>query len=73
MSDTELVLFSGGPDSTILLKHLLQENKKVRVLYIEMGWALRTQPRIKFQNVAANNVLNYLKDKYGNFEYSQAS
>lgn len=73
MSDTELILFSGGPDSTILLKHFLEQRKKVRVLYIEMGWALRTQPRIKFQNIAANNVLNYLKDKYGNFEYSQAS
>tara|TARA_R100000388_G_C7232310_1_gene155478 strand:+ start:619 stop:1278 length:660 start_codon:yes stop_codon:yes gene_type:complete len=73
MSDTELILFSGGPDSTILLKHFLEQRKKVRVLYIEMGWALRTQPRIKFQNIAANNVLNYLKEKYGNFEYSQAS
>jgi hypothetical protein len=70
---TELLLFSGGIDSTALLKHFLQENKKVRVLYIELGWAKKAQPRIRLQNVAANNVLKYLKEKYGDFEYSQAT
>jgi len=73
MHDTDLLLFSGGIDSTVLLKHFLQEKKKVRVLYIEMGWAVRTQPRIKLQNYAANNVLMYMKEKYGNFNYSQAT
>lgn len=71
--DTELLLFSGGIDSTVLLKHFLQEKKKVRVLYIEMGWAIRTQPRIKLQNHAANNILKYMRKNYGDFEYSQAS
>ena len=70
---TDLILFSGGVDSTVLLKHFLQEKKKVRVLYIEMGWAKRAQPRIKFQNISANNILNYMKEKYGDFQYSQAS
>lgn len=73
MSDTELILFSGGPDSTILLKHFLEQRKKVRVLYIEMGWALREQPKIKHQNIAVDNILSYMQDKYGDFEYSQAS
>ena len=70
---TDLLLFSGGIDSTALLKHFLQENRKVRVLYIELGWAKRSQPRIRLQNVAANNVLKYLREKYGDFEYSQAT
>lgn len=73
MDSTELLLFSGGPDSTILLKDLLKKNKKVRVLYIEMGWAIRTQHRIKIQNQVVDNVLNYIKDNYGSFEFSQAS
>ena len=61
MSETELLLFSGGIDSTVLLKHFLQEKKKVRVLYIEMGWAKRAQLRIRLQNIAANNVLKYMR------------
>jgi|TARA_R100000149_G_C5880015_1_gene144808 hypothetical protein len=73
MSETELLLFSGGIDSTVLLKHFLQEKKKVRVLYIEMGWAKRAQLRIRLQNIAANNVLKYMREKYGDFEYSQAT
>ena len=73
MSTSDLILFSGGPDSTVLLKHFLQQKIKVRVLYIQMGWAIRTQPRIKLQNMAVNNVMKYLREKYGDFEYSQAS
>ena len=73
MSDTELVLFSGGPDSTILLKHFLQQKKKIRVLYIEMGYDEKEQHKIKLQNEAVDNVLSYLNHKYGGFEYSQAS
>lgn len=70
---TELLLFSGGIDSTILLKHFLQEKKKVRVLYIELGWAKRMHGRVRLQNIAANNILQYMKEKYGDFEYSQAT
>tara|TARA_S200002703_G_scaffold17876_2_gene14604 strand:+ start:1018 stop:1680 length:663 start_codon:yes stop_codon:yes gene_type:complete len=73
LSDTELVLFSGGPDSTILLKHFLQQKKKIRVLYIEMGYDEKEQHKIKLQNEAVDNVLSYLNHKYGGFEYSQAS
>ena len=72
MSATDLILFSGGPDSTILLKHFLQQKIKVRVLYIEMGWALRTQFRINLQDKVVENVLHYLKNKYGTFEFSRA-
>jgi len=70
--DTELLLFSGGPDSTILLKDFLQKGKKIRVLYIEMGWALRTQLRIKLQDKVVEDVLHYIKNKYGSFEFSRA-
>lgn len=73
MSSTDLILFSGGPDSTILLKNFLEQGKKVRVLYIEMGWALREHAKIKHQNKAVDDILNYMKNKYGDFEYSQAS
>lgn len=73
MSDTELLLFSGGPDSTILLKHFLQQKKKVRVLYIQMGYDEIQQHKLDFQNRAVDEVLNYVANKYGSFEYSQAS
>ena len=55
------------------LLFFLQEKKKVRVLYLELGWARRVQPRIRLQNIAANNVLQYMKKNYGDFEYSQAT
>ena len=73
MSETELLLFSGGPDSTILLKDFLQKGKKIRVLYIEMGWSERMKARIPLQNKAVENVLDYLRKTYGDFEYSKAS
>jgi 7-cyano-7-deazaguanine synthase in queuosine biosynthesis len=70
---TDLLLFSGGIDSTVLLKHFLQERKKVRVLYIELGWAERMHGRVRLQNTAANSILQYMSKKYGDFEYSQAT
>jgi hypothetical protein len=73
MSATELILFSGGVDSTILLKHFLQQKIKVRVLYIEMGWAIKQQYKLELQNNVVGKVLNYMKNTYGDFEYSQAT
>ena len=54
------------------LKIFLQKGKKIRVLYIEMGWSLRTQFRIKLQDKVVENVLHYMKNKYGSFEFSRA-
>ena len=73
MSATELILFSGGPDSTILLKHFLQQKKNVRVLYIEMGWDLKEQKKLPHQYKAVKDVLEYMHQNYGDFDYSQAS
>lgn len=42
-------------------------------MYIELGWAKRMHGRVRLQNIAANNILQYMKEKYGDFEYSQAT
>jgi len=73
MSATELILFSGGPDSTILLKHFLQQKKNVRVLYIEMAWQVDQRENLKHQGKAVEEILEYMHKNYGNFQYSQSS
>ena len=52
----ELVLFSGGPDSTILLIDLLKKKVPVRVLYLELGWCTDQHGRIPIQT--QNGPLN---------------
>ena len=72
MSTTELILFSGGTDSTILLKHFLQEKKKVRVLYIQMAWGVHQHKKLELQGKAVGSILDYMRENYGEFEYSEA-
>jgi hypothetical protein len=73
MDTTDLILFSGGPDSTILLKYFLEQKKKVRVLYIEMGWDVNERQKADEQAKAVKSVLEYMYEKYGDFHYSHAS
>jgi len=73
MSETELILFSGGPDSTILLKHFLQQKKNVRVLYIEMAWGIPQREPLQHQGKAVEDILDYMHKNYGSFQFSQSS
>jgi hypothetical protein len=66
-----LLLYSGGVESTILLKYFLKDtNKLIHVLYTKLGYDDLSRKRIPEQTKAATNVLNYLKNKYRDFNFS---
>lgn len=65
-----LLLFSGGVESTVLLKYFLKDTKElIYVLYTELGYDDVSKKRTKEQTKAATNVLNYLKNNYRDFNY----
>jgi 7-cyano-7-deazaguanine synthase in queuosine biosynthesis len=69
-----LLLFSGGVESTVLLKYFLKEtDEPVHVLYTELGYDNIAQERIQEQSKASKNILDYLKNKYRDFNYSSLS
>ena len=70
--EKELLLYSGGPDSTVLLKYFLQNKKNLLVLHIQMGWSLEFQHRIKFTKERVDQLVKYLKNTYGEFEFMDA-
>ena len=66
-----LFLFSGGVESTVLLKYFLKETKEiVHVLNTELGYADFTKPRLLEQKKAAYGILDYFKKNYRNFNFS---
>ena len=66
-----LLLFSGGVESTVLLKYFLKDtNQLIHVLYTKLGYDNLSKDRIAEQTIAATNVLNYLKTKYRYFNFS---
>jgi 7-cyano-7-deazaguanine synthase in queuosine biosynthesis len=66
-----LFLFSGGVESTVLLKHFLKDtNQLIHVLYTKLGYDNLSKDRITEQTIAATNVLNYLKTNYRDFNYT---
>ena len=65
-----LLLFSGGIESTVLLKHFLKDtNELVYVLHTSLGYDNLSKKRTTEQIKAATNVLNYLKKNYRDFNY----
>jgi hypothetical protein len=70
--EKELLLFSGGPDSTVLLKYFLIIKKPLVVLHIQMGWCNGLQPRVKIQKKRVDKLIKYFKKKYYDFEYMDA-
>lgn len=65
-----LLLFSGGIESTVLLKHFLKDtNELVYVLHTSLGYDNLSKKRTTEQIKAATNVLNYLKNNYREFNY----
>jgi|TARA_R100000388_G_C7230252_1_gene154226 hypothetical protein len=69
----ELVLFSGGTDSTILLIDLLKKKVPVRVLYLELGWCRDTWGKQRIQGQVTEKVLDYVCRNYGTFKFSTGS
>jgi hypothetical protein len=66
-----LVLFSGGVESTVLLKYFLKETKQiVHVLNTELGYVDHLKPRLIEQKKAAYSILNYFKKNYRDFNFS---
>jgi len=70
MMEKELVMFSGGPDSTILLNYLLKQGKFLHVCYIQMAYENNRQENVKLQNEAVKNILTYFKKKGYSFDYT---
>ena len=71
MKEKELVLFSGGPDSTILLEYLLKQNKFIHVLYVQLAY--HKNKKVDIQNQTVINILNYFKKEKGySFDYTSS-
>lgn len=69
--DKKLLLFSGGVESTVLLKYFLKETDySIHILYNQLGYCDFFKKKIPEQNKASNNVLNYFKKNYRDFDYS---
>ena len=65
-----LLLFSGGVESTVLLKYFLKDTKElIYVLYTELDYDDSSKKRLLEQTKAASNVLNYLKNNYRDFNH----
>jgi len=54
----EIVLWSGGVDSTLILHNLLKEGKKVMALTVDHGW----NPLIKQESQARDEIAKLLPD-----------
>jgi len=66
-----LFLFSGGVESTVLLKYFLKDTDKlIHVLYTKLAYDNLSKLRIPEQNVASKNVLEYFIKNYRHFNYS---
>ena len=68
----ELLLFSGGPDSTILLKYFLLKKRNIIVLNCDLQWCTDVKTCAKIQKKHVKKIIKYMKNKYGNFEFIEA-
>jgi hypothetical protein len=68
--EKELVLFSGGPDSAVLLKYFLEQKKNIHVLYNENNYHLGRINNHVIQTKVVAECLNFFRKKYGHFEYT---
>jgi 7-cyano-7-deazaguanine synthase in queuosine biosynthesis len=65
-----LLLFSGGVESTALLKYFLKDtNKLIYILYTRLGYDDFAIKRLKEQDIAAQKILNIYQKKYRSFNY----
>jgi 7-cyano-7-deazaguanine synthase in queuosine biosynthesis len=65
-----LFLFSGGVESTALLKYFLKDTDKlIYVLYTKLGYDDLAIKRINEQDIAAKEILTIYRKKYRDFNY----
>ena len=70
MKERQLLLFSGGPDSTILLEFLLkQKNIDLYVLFLRLAWNKEKEKKMQIQEKVAEKVINYFKNEGHQFNY----
>ena len=68
----QLILFSGGLDSTVLLKFLLQENKNpTTVLNIRYSWEKKLSKHYEIQYKSVKKSIKYFKKNYRYFNYRE--
>lgn len=68
----QLILFSGGLDSTVLLKFLLQENENpITVLNIRYLWKKEYYKNYRIQHKIVKKLIKYFKKNYRNFNYRE--
>jgi 7-cyano-7-deazaguanine synthase in queuosine biosynthesis len=66
-----LLLFSGGVESTVLLKYFLKDTDKlIHVLYTRLAYDSLSKLRIPEQDTASKNVLEYFIKNYRYFNHS---
>lgn len=69
-----LLLFSGGVESTVLLKYFLKDtNKLIYVLYTKLGYDDLAIKRIKEQDIAVKEILSIYLKKYRSFNYGSVN
>jgi hypothetical protein len=71
MSKKELVLFSGGPDSALLLQYFLEQKKNVHVVYNECNYNLHKKLSTHIQTQVVTKCLHFFRKKYGHFDFTQ--
>jgi len=68
-----LLLFSGGTDSAVLLKYMLEQKVDLHVLYVNTGWSPYNQRRLKRQKEVVDNIIKFYKNKYYDFPFHEAT
>jgi 7-cyano-7-deazaguanine synthase in queuosine biosynthesis len=69
----EILLFSGGVDSTVLLKYFLSTKRKIIVLNCSLQWCTNNIVCSKIQKKQVKKIIKYMKKKYGNFKFIEAA
>jgi len=70
-TDPFLILYSGGVDSSVLLKYCLErQSNPLKVIYIEIGHCKVGRERNIEQNKAVEKCINYFKKNYRHFDFN---
>jgi hypothetical protein len=69
--EKELVLFSGGPDSALLLQYFLEQKKNIHVVYNECNYNLHKKNNTYIQTQVVTKCLHFFRKKYGHFDFTQ--
>jgi hypothetical protein len=69
--DPLLILYSGGVDSTVLLKYCLErQSNPLKVIYFEISYNKNDKINSLVQAKAVKNCINYFKQNYREFDFN---